>query len=195
MQRRMGVSGLDGPTLKQRLHDLGLKGAEAAKLIGVTHRCLTRYLNGHRSIPISVANAVDREIMLQQLWQMVHAVPSDQHVSRVALTTILLAHGPRHLKRGVVERRGRPPPTTDDGSAVQIGIRSVGHVRCDGLRNGRIDGPPVCDRPQALRLRRPASRLRGLTSFTRREPSIDALDGRSRSSAASEVWTWWTLSG
>ena len=49
-------------------------------------------------------------------------------------------------------------------------------------------------RPQAWRLRRPASRLRGLTSPTHRGLGTDAVDGKSRSPALAQIWTWPTLS-
>jgi ubiquinone/menaquinone biosynthesis C-methylase UbiE len=43
--------------------------------------------------------------------------------------------------------------------------------------NSRFHCPSVRCRPQARRLRRPASRLRGLTSATHRELGSDAIDG------------------
>jgi transposase len=43
--------------------------------------------------------------------------------------------------------------------------------------NSRFHSPSVRCRPQARRLRRPASRLRGLTSAAQRELGVDAIDG------------------
>jgi hypothetical protein len=44
-------------------------------------------------------------------------------------------------------------------------------------RDGHFDSLSACGRPQARRLRRPASRLRGLTSATSREAGLHAVDG------------------
>ena len=59
-------------------------------------------------------------------------------------------------------------------AARQIGTRSVGQCQILGATSGGFDGLAVCGRPQARRLRRPASRLRGLTSATHRQVGIDA---------------------
>jgi hypothetical protein len=44
-------------------------------------------------------------------------------------------------------------------------------------RDGHLDSLSARGRPQARRLRRPASRLRGLTSATSREAGLHAVDG------------------
>jgi hypothetical protein len=96
--------------LKKKIHALHMTRDKAAKMVGVNRATMQRYMSGRCAIPIGIANSVDRELLLQELWQMVHAVQSDQHVRKSGLTEILLQHGPRHLRRdGKIERRGRPP--------------------------------------------------------------------------------------
>ena len=73
------------------------------------------------------------------------------------------------------------------GLRVQIGTRSVGQCQILGATSGGFDGLAVCGRPQARRLRRPASRLRGLTSATHRQVGIDATVAESGSLPRSDV--------
>ena len=54
-------------------------------------------------------------------------------------------------------------------------------------RSGAIDGLTVRSLPQALRLRRPASRLRGLTSATHRQMGTDAGVAESSSVTGQEI--------
>jgi hypothetical protein len=119
-----------------------------------------------------------------------------RHCERTALhTPIVIAPMPAQPLPGSVATPSTLALVLANKYVVQIGIRSVGHVRYDGRPNGRIDGLSVCGRPQARRLRRPASRLRGLTSPAHREPGINAVDRKSRPPTPRQVWTWPTLSG
>jgi hypothetical protein len=56
---------------------------------------------------------------------------------------------------------------------VQIGTRSIGQCQMRSATSGKFYGLAMRGRTQARRLRRPASRLRGLTSASHRQMGID----------------------
>ena len=78
---------------------------------------------------------------------------------------------------------------------VQIGTRSVGQRQMHGAAIGGRHGLALHGRPQARRLRRPAPRLRGLTSATQRQRSIDAVVGRTAAPSGAKYRACPTLSG
>jgi hypothetical protein len=108
--RHHSNSNLDGGSLKRQIRDLHMTRGQAAKLVGINSRTMQRYMSGRCSVPTGIASAIDKELLIHQLWQMVHATDSAQHIRRTVLVNLLLQHGPKHLRRdGRIERRGRPP--------------------------------------------------------------------------------------
>ena len=78
--------------------------------------------------------------------------------------------------RQVIEHRVNQREASEQ---LGIGVRQFKWGRGPPDKHGTayLDGLSARGRPQARRLRRPASRLRGLTSATSREAGLSAVDG------------------
>lgn len=87
-RKRATKAAITPSQLKQNLATLGLSRRALAKALGITSRTVHSYIAG-RAIPMTIALAIDRLLLLQALDQYVASVPHSRHGSKEELAEII----------------------------------------------------------------------------------------------------------